>query len=65
MVFVYIASFAFLFGAEIAALWPEVRAGKHDPGGDDGEGKTFGEEVRGFLKGLVSRNPTGEHRVER
>jgi len=64
MVFVYVASFAFLFGAEIAALWPEVRAGKHDPGGDDGEGKTFGEEVRGFLKGLVSRNPTEEHPAE-
>ncbi|MDQ3102314.1 MAG: YihY/virulence factor BrkB family protein [Actinomycetota bacterium] len=62
MVFVYIASIVFLLGAEMAALWPEVRAGKHDPGGDDeGPSKTFGEEVRDFLKSLVSRNPTEEH----
>lgn len=65
MVFVYIASIVFLFGAEMAALWPEVRAGGHDPGaGDDGQSKTFGEEVRGFLRSLVSRNPTDEHKAE-
>lgn len=67
MIFVYIAATVFLFGAEMAALGPEVMRGEHDPGAgdddDDGESKTFGEEVRGFLKGLVSRNPTGEHEI--
>ena len=65
MVFIYIAAVVFLFGAEMAALWPEVRAGEHDPGSgdDDGPSKSFGEEVRDFLKSLVSRNPTGEHEI--
>ena len=66
MVFVYIAAIVFLFGAEMAALGREVMAGEHDPGSDDdGEGKSFGEEVRDFLKSLVSRNPTGEHEIRR
>lgn len=68
MVFVFIAAYLFLFGAEMAALWPAVRAGEHDPGAsddDDGPSKTFGEEVRGFLKSLVTRNPTGEHEIRR
>lgn len=68
MVFVYIASLVFLFGTEMAALWPEVRAGDHDAGSgndDDGPSKSFGEEVRDFLKSLVSRNPTGEHEIRR
>lgn len=54
MVFIYLASLFFLLGAEMAAAWPEIR---DDEGEDDGEGKTVGEEIRGFLKGLVSRNP--------
>ena len=69
MVFVYIASTVFLIGAEMAALGPEVMRGDHDPGAndddEDGESKTFAEEVRGFLKSLVSRNPTGEHEIRR
>lgn len=66
MGFVYIASLVFLFGAEMAALWPEIRAGEHDPGSgddDDGPSKTFLEEVRDFGKSLVSHNPTDEHQV--
>jgi uncharacterized BrkB/YihY/UPF0761 family membrane protein len=68
MVFIYIAAIVFLFGTEMAALWPEVRAGKHDPGSgddddDDGPSKSIGEEVRDFLKSLVTRNPTGEHEI--
>jgi membrane protein len=67
MVFTYVASFVFLIGAEMAHLWPEVRAGAHDPsdGDDDGEGKSFGREVLDFAKSLVSRNPTDEHRIPR
>jgi membrane protein len=67
MVFTYLASFVFLIGAEMAHLWPDVRAGDHDPGaGDnDGEGKSFGREVLDFAKSLVSRNPTDEHRLPR
>ena len=68
MVFVYIAAIVFLFGAEMAALWPEVRRRRARPGrrgDDDGDSKSFGEEVRDFLKSLVSRNPTGEHEIRR
>jgi membrane protein len=50
LVFIYIAAMVFLMGAEFAALWPRVRRGEFD---DSGEGKPFGEEVRGFLRGLV------------
>ena len=69
MVFVYVAAIVFLFGTEMAALWPEVRGGEHDPGSgdddDDGPSKSFGQEVRDFLKSLVTRNPTGEHEIRR
>ncbi len=67
MVFIYIAAIVLLFGAEMAALWPEVRDGDHDPGSgdDDGPSKSFLEEVRDFAKSLVSRNPTGEHEIRR
>lgn len=50
LVFIYIAAMVFLMGAEFAALWPRVRRGEFD---DSGEGEPFGEEVRGFLRGLV------------
>lgn len=64
MFFTYVALLVFLLGAEMAALWPSVRAGDHDPGmGDDESGKPFGQQVRDFLKSLVSRNPTDEHPV--
>lgn len=65
MFFTYVASLVFLLGGEMAALWPSVRAGDHDPGaGDDDEpGKPFAQQLREFLKSLVSRNPTDEHPV--
>ncbi len=65
MVFTYVASFVFLIGAEMAHLWPRVRAGDFDPNDDDTEGKGFGREVLDFAKSLVSRNPTDEHRLPR
>lgn len=54
MFFVYIASLAFLLGAEMAAAWPSIR---DDDGSDDGDGAPIGEEVKGFLKRLFTRNP--------
>jgi membrane protein len=51
LVFIYIAAMVFLLGAEMATLWPRVRAGEFDD--SDGDGKPFGEQVRGFLRGLV------------
>jgi membrane protein len=50
LVFIYIAAMVFLMGAQFAALWPRVRGGEFDGGG---EGKPLGEEIRGFLRGLV------------
>jgi membrane protein len=50
LVFIYIAAMVFLLGAEAAALWPRVRRGEFDGGG---EGRPLGEEVRRFLHGLV------------
>ncbi|MGH2990363.1 MAG: YihY/virulence factor BrkB family protein [Solirubrobacterales bacterium] len=50
LVFIYIAAMVFLMGAEFAALWPRVRRGEFD---DGGEGKPLAEEIRGFLRGLV------------
>lgn len=61
MFFAYLASLVFLIGAEMAALWPDVRAGKYD----DDDGPSFGEQLRDFGKSLVSRNPTDEHDVPR
>lgn len=65
MFFTYVASLVFLLGAEMAALWPRVRAGEFDPGSgdDDGPPKPFGEQIRDFGRSLVSRNPTDEHEV--
>lgn len=67
MVFTYAASLVFLIGAEMAHLWPRVRAGEYDPGGDDdeGEGKSFSREILDFAKSLVRRNPADEDRVPR
>ena len=45
MFFVYLGSIVFLIGAEMAAIWPGVRAGSYHP--EDGrEEKSFGERVR-------------------
>jgi membrane protein len=54
MFFVYLASLAFLLGAEMAAAWPGIR---DDDGSDDGEGTPLGEEIKGFVKRLFTRNP--------
>jgi len=64
MFFTYMASLVFLLGAEMAALWPPVRAGRYDPGANDGDGpsKSFGRHVREFGRSLVSRNPTEVHK---
>ena len=56
LVFIYIGALVFLLGAEFAALWPRVRRGEFD---DGGEGRPLGEEIRRFLRGLVV-----EHRRE-
>ena len=56
MVFVYLASFVFLFGAEMASVWPGVREGDYD-GDPDEEGESVGEAILGFLKRLFTRNP--------
>lgn len=64
MFFTYLASLVFLFGAEMAALWPGVRAG-HFEGDDDGPSKTFKQEVVDFGKSLFRRNPTEGHDVPR
>jgi membrane protein len=50
LVFIYIGALVFLLGAEFAALWPRVRRGEFD---DGGEGRPLGEEIRRFLRGLV------------
>jgi membrane protein len=55
MFFVYLASVVFLIGAEMAAIWPGVRAGQYDPE-DGGEEKTFGQRVRETAGRLFSRN---------
>ncbi len=55
MFFVYLASVVFLIGAEMAAIWPGVRAGEYDPE-DDGEEKSFGERVREIVGRLFGRN---------
>jgi membrane protein len=53
MFFVYLASLAFLLGAEMAAAWPGIR----DDDGDGEPGPPIGEEIKGFLKRLFTRNP--------
>ncbi len=63
MVFTYLAAIVFLVGAEVARLWPSVRAGEHDPG--DGSGPSFGEQLLDFGKSLVRRNPSDEHELPR
>lgn len=52
MFFVFLASIVFLVGAEMAAIWPRVRAGELD-GDPDQESEPLGVQIRGFLAGLV------------
>ncbi len=51
LVFVYVAAFVALLGAEFAAEWPCVRRGEYD----GGPSRPFLAEVRGFVKGLFVR----------
>lgn len=55
MFFVYLASIVFLLGAEMAAIWPAVRAGRFDPDPDQ-DGPSFGEQLRSTIRGLFTRN---------
>jgi len=55
MFFVYLASLVFLIGAEMAAIWPGVRAGEYDSDDDD-EGRTFTMRVREIVGRLFGRN---------
>jgi membrane protein len=51
LVFVYLAAFVALLGAEFAAEWPRVRAGEYD----GPPGPSFPRQVLGFLKSLFVR----------
>jgi membrane protein len=51
LVFIYIGAIVFLLGAEFAAMWPRIRRGEFDDGGEDGA--SFGEQIRDLLRGLV------------
>jgi membrane protein len=55
MIFIYLVAFAFLFGAEMSAVWPGVREGDYD-GDPDEDGPGVGEEILGFLGRLFTRN---------
>jgi membrane protein len=52
MFFVFLASIVFLIGAEMAAIWPRVRAGEFDSDPDQ-ESDSLGVQIRRFLAGLV------------
>ena len=57
MFFVYLASLVFLFGAEIAAVAPDVRAELRSAGDDGAEAPTpFAERMKQALRGLVLRS---------
>ncbi len=63
MFFVFLASIVFLIGAEMAAIWPGVRAGEYDPDPDE-ESESLGEQIKNFAAGLVSRGSAdrdGDH----
>jgi membrane protein len=55
MFFIFVASIVFLIGAEMAAIWPGVKAGEYDPDPDE-EGKPFLHELRDWALGLFRRN---------
>lgn len=64
MVFVYVAAAILLLGAEAAAEWPRVRAGRYDrkPGDEDGPG--IGRRIVDELVKTVSTR-AGEARAQR
>jgi membrane protein len=51
LVFVWVAANVALLGAEVAANWPQVRAGAYD--GDEGE--PLGTRIKGLVRGLFVR----------
>lgn len=55
MVFVWLASMVFLFGAEMAAIWPGARRGDYDPDPEE-EDVPFADKLRDFLGDLFRRN---------
>jgi uncharacterized BrkB/YihY/UPF0761 family membrane protein len=57
MFFVWLASLVFLIGAEMAAVWPLVRAGEFDPDPDQRDERSAGERIRDAVLGLFRRNP--------
>ena len=63
MVFVYIASIVFLFGAEMAALWPEVQARRARPRRDDDDDEAVEDLRRGGPR-LRSRASSAATRPE-
>lgn len=52
MFFVFLGSIVFLIGAEMAAIWPRVRAGEFDSDPDQ-ESDSLGVQIRRFAAGLV------------
>lgn len=58
MVFVWLASMVFLFGAELVVLWPRAKRGELDPDPDE-EGEPFKVQLREAVLGLFRRNPAG------
>ena len=65
MFFVFVASVVFLFGAEIAAIWPAARAGAYEPGPDDEPGPPVSRQIRDALTGLFKRNESEEMPIRR
>lgn len=55
LVFVFLAANVMVVGAEAASEWRGVRAGREDATEAAGPQLSFGERVRGFLRGLVRR----------
>lgn len=56
MVFVYVAAMVFLFGAQAAAVWPEVSDQDLDePEEGDSNGEPLGKRITRFLKSLAVR----------
>ena len=51
LAFVYLSANVFLLGAEVAAAWPGSAEAAEGPG------ESFGRRLRGFLRGLVLREP--------
>ncbi len=56
LVFVFLAANVMVLGAEAASEWREVRAGREDAREAEGPQLSFGEQVRGLVRGLVRRD---------